>query len=37
MVPIKQKATSGFGWMKGTGRSKGDIIEPINEVWDANR
>lgn len=36
MVPIEEKPRSSFGWMKGTGHVVGDIIEPINEVWDAD-
>lgn len=37
MVPIEQKKRSSFGWMKGTGQIKGDIIKPIDEEWDACR
>lgn len=36
MVPIEEKKKLSFGWMKGTGTVKGDIIEPIDEVWDAD-
>ncbi len=25
-----------FGWMKGTIKTSGDIISPINEVWNAD-
>lgn len=35
MVPIEEKPRPSFGWMKSTGQVVGDIIEPINEVWDA--
>jgi prevent-host-death family protein len=35
MVPIEEKKRPSFGWMKGTGHVIGDIIEPIDEVWDA--
>lgn len=35
MVPIEKKTKSSFGWMKGTGKVIGDIIKPIDEVWDA--
>jgi len=26
-----------FGWMKGTIKTTGDIISPIDEAWDADR
>jgi prevent-host-death family protein len=35
MVPIEEKKRDSFGWMKGTGQIIGDIIEPIDEEWDA--
>ena len=36
MVPIEEKKKDSFGWMKGTCQILGDIIEPVNEVWDAD-
>lgn len=35
MIPIEEEKRASFGWMKGTGQVKGDIIEPIEEGWDA--
>jgi len=35
MCPI-EKSEGLFGIMKGTARIKGDIIQPIDEAWDAN-
>lgn len=35
MVPIKEKKRSSFGWMKNTGKINSDIIDPIDEEWDA--
>lgn len=35
IVPLEEKEISGFGRLKGTVHIKGDIIEPINEGWDA--
>jgi prevent-host-death family protein len=35
MIPIEHKKRPSFGWMKGTGRVNGDIIQPIDEAWDA--
>lgn len=37
MIPIEGKKRSSFGWMKDTGKVIGNIIEPIDEVWDATR
>ncbi len=37
LVPIEESAESLFGKMKGTVRIVGDIMAPIDEVWDANR
>lgn len=35
LVPIEKKNRPSYGWMKGTAQIKGNIIEPIDEVWDA--
>ena len=37
MIPIEEKKRPSFGWMKDTGHVVGDIVEPIDEVWDASR
>ncbi len=37
LVPIEQDIDSLFGKMKGTVHIVGDIISPIDEVWDAGR
>ena len=37
LVPIEEETTSLFGKMKGTIHILGDIISPIDEVWDASR
>ena len=37
LVPIEEDSGSLFGKMKGTIRITGDIISPVDEVWDANR
>lgn len=36
IVPIEDKKHSLFGKMKGTAHIKGDIIQPIDEVWNAD-
>ena len=36
LVPVEQESPEIFGKMKGTIHFKEDIIEPIDEVWDAN-
>lgn len=36
IVPIKEESFIVFGAMKGTGHVLGDIIQPIDEEWDAN-
>lgn len=36
IVPVEDETQSLFGKMKNTGRVKGDIIQPIGEVWDAD-
>lgn len=36
LVPIEKTKRPSFGWMKGTGKILGDIIEPIDEIWDAD-
>ena len=33
--PLQKKKTRGFGFMKGTIKFKGNIIDPIEEEWDA--
>ncbi len=35
MIPIEEKPRNSFGWMEGTGHVIGDIIEPIDEAWNA--
>ena len=35
IVPVEKKEREAFGKLKGTIRFKGDIIAPIQEVWDA--
>jgi prevent-host-death family protein len=35
LVPIEEKEELSFGKLKGTVHFKGDIIEPIDEEWDA--
>jgi len=35
LVPIEEKEEKAFGKLKGTIHFKGDIIRPIDEVWDA--
>lgn len=37
LVPIEEASGNLFGVMKGTIRITGDIISPIDEVWDASR
>ncbi|MES2273635.1 MAG: type II toxin-antitoxin system Phd/YefM family antitoxin [Chlamydiota bacterium] len=37
LVPIEEDSGSFFGRMKGTIQITGDIISPIDEVWDATR
>lgn len=37
LIPIEKEKRPYFGWMKGTIHITGDIIEPINEEWDACR
>jgi prevent-host-death family protein len=37
LVPIEEDSGSLFGKMKGTIHIVGDIISPIDEVWDASR
>lgn len=36
LVPINDEQQKVFGKLKGTVHFKGDIISPINEVWDAD-
>ena len=35
IIPIEKETRPYFGWMKGTIATTGDIITPIDEVWDA--
>lgn len=35
LVPIDEEEGATFGKLKGTVHFKGDIIGPIDEVWDA--
>jgi prevent-host-death family protein len=37
LVPIEEDTGSLFGKMKGTIHIVGDILAPIDEVWDASR
>lgn len=37
VVPVSNPDTQWFGRMKGTLKICGDIISPIDEVWDADR
>jgi prevent-host-death family protein len=37
LVPIEEETGSLFGKMKGTVHILGDIIAPIDEIWDASR
>ncbi len=37
LVPIEEDSEKFFGRMKGTIKVVGDIISPIDEVWDASR
>jgi prevent-host-death family protein len=37
VVPVNTPDTQWFGRMKGTLKICGDIISPIDEVWDADR
>jgi len=37
LVPIEEDNESLFGRMKGTIHVVGDIMAPIDEVWDADR
>lgn len=36
LVPIEEKEAKAFGKLKGTVHIKGNLMEPINEEWDAN-
>lgn len=35
LVPIEEGEEHFFGKLKGTVRFKGDVINPIDETWDA--
>ena len=37
VVPIEEEKEGLFGKMKGTVHILGDIIAPIDEVWDVSR
>ena len=37
LVPIEEDKGSLFGKMKGTVHIVGDIVAPVDEVWDASR
>ncbi len=37
VVPVEDGLPEWFGRLKGTVRFCGDIISPIDEVWDAER
>jgi len=37
LVPIEEEKASLFGKMKGSVHILGDILEPIDEIWDASR
>lgn len=36
IIPANTEKKALFGCMKGTAITKGDIIEPIDEVWNAD-
>jgi prevent-host-death family protein len=37
VVPVKDGLPEWFGRLEGTGVIRGDIISPIDEIWDAER
>ena len=37
LVPVEEKYPPLFGLLKGGGKELGDIVAPIDEVWDADR
>jgi prevent-host-death family protein len=37
LVPVENPDSQWFGRMKGTGEILGDIIAPVDVVWDAER
>ena len=37
LIPYEEQPTRLFGFLKGSVVMKGDIIEPIDETWDAER
>ena len=37
LCPIAEKEEKLFGALKGSVHVKGDLLEPIDEEWDANR
>ena len=34
LVPIEERKDSPFGWMKGTGRIVGEIVESTPDEWE---
>lgn len=36
VVPIEEERQALFGKMKNTAHIKGDIIQPVDEVWNAD-
>jgi prevent-host-death family protein len=36
LVPADEKAPELFGFLRGTGTIKGDIISPLEDKWEAN-
>lgn len=37
LVPYEEKLIHLFGFMKGSVTIQGDIIEPLDETWDAEK
>jgi prevent-host-death family protein len=37
LIPYEEKSTKLFGFLKGSVVIKSDIIEPIDEIWDAEK
>jgi len=35
LMPVSEKPTELFGMMKGSAKITGDIVNPIDETWDA--
>jgi prevent-host-death family protein len=36
LVPYEEEPADIFGWLRGTVTYYGDIISPLDEVWDAD-